>query len=322
VVTNCIFTDNIAEWGGGAISNYDLSNSVITNCTFSDNSSVYGGAIYNGGSTSDITSCTFIGNSAGSWMWPGSGGAICNHDSSPAITNCTFISNVAEWWGGVSYGGAMYNASSNPIITNCVFSSNYSAYEGYGGAMYNHDSNSAITNCTFSGNMAEELGGAMYNDGGNPAITNCILWGNEPDEIYVSSGSPLVNYSTIQGGWAGSGNNNIAVDPCFANVDANDFHLKSQAGRWNPNTQSWVQDDVTSACIDTGDMANPVGLEPFPNGGVINMGAYGGTAETSKSYFGTVPCETIVAGDINGDCKVDFKDFALIAYHWLEDNNP
>ena len=29
-------------------------------------------------------------------------------------------------------------------------------------------------------------------------------------------------------------------------------------------------------------------------------------------------CETIVAGDINGDCKVDFKDFALMAFHWLE----
>ena len=62
--------------------------------------------------------------------------------------------------------------------------------------------------------------------------------------------------------------------------------------------------------------------EPFPNGGIINMGAYGGTAEASKSYFGEPVCETIVAGDINGDCKVNFKDFALMAFHWLEDNNP
>jgi len=28
----------------------------------------------------------------------------------------------------------------------------------------------------------------------------------------------------------------------------------------------------------------------------------------------------IVAGDINGDCIVNFKDFALLAYHWLEQN--
>ena len=52
------------------------------------------------------------------------------------------------------------------------------------------------------------------------------------------------------------------------------------------------------------------------------MGAYGRTGEASKSYFGEPICETIVAGDINGDCRVDFLDFTLMAYHWLEDSNP
>ncbi len=81
-------------------------------------------------------------------------------------------------------------------------------------------------------------------------------------------------------------------------------------------------DDSMSAnpCIDAGDMSSPVGYEPFPNGGVINMGAYGGTSEASKSYTSGLPCETIIAGDINGDCKVDFKDFAIMAFHWLQDN--
>ncbi len=67
-------------------------------------------------------------------------------------------------------------------------------------------------------------------------------------------------------------------------------------------------------------MASPIGYEPFPNGGRINMGAYGGTEEASKSYFDAPVCQTPVAGDINGDCKVDFKDFAIMGYHWLEDN--
>jgi L-ascorbate metabolism protein UlaG (beta-lactamase superfamily) len=69
-----------------------------------------------------------------------------------------------------------------------------------------------------------------------------------------------------------------------------DYHLKSQAGRWDPASQSWVKDDVTSPCIDAGDPNSPVGQEPEPNGGRINMGAYGGTKEASKSL---VP-ETIV----------------------------
>jgi hypothetical protein len=32
-------------------------------------------------------------------------------------------------------------------------------------------------------------------------------------------------------------------------------------------------------------------------------------------------CETLVPGDINGDCKVDFADFELMALHWLEDHS-
>ncbi len=47
-----------------------------------------------------------------------------------------------------------------------------------------------------------------------------------------------------------------------------------------------------------------------------------GAAKASKSYFDGPVCETIIAGDINGDCIVNFDDFALIAYHWLECTDP
>jgi hypothetical protein len=33
-------------------------------------------------------------------------------------------------------------------------------------------------------------------------------------------------------------------------------------------------------------------------------------------------CETIMAGDINGDCKVDFKDLAILTQHWLAGTDP
>lgn len=51
------------------------------------------------------------------------------------------------------------------------------------------------------------------------------------------------------------------------------------------------------------------------------MLCHSGMVEASKSYFGFTICETVVAGDINGDYKVDFTDFAFMAFHWLEDNN-
>jgi hypothetical protein len=98
------------------------------------------------------------------------------------------------------------------------------------------------------------------------------------------------------------GSGNLDEDPCFADPgywdpngtvdDPNDdffvegdYHLKSQAGRWDPVNQRWVNDDATSPCIDAGDPNGPVGEEPFPNGGRINMGAYGGTDKASKSLL-------------------------------------
>jgi hypothetical protein len=150
-------------------------------------------------------------------------------------------------------------------------------------------------------------------------LTNCILW-DGGEEIWVNDNSRIVvAYSDVQDGWPGVGN--IDSDPCFGDPNNGDYHLKSQAGRWDANEGRWTKDDVTSPCIDAGNPMSPVGYEPFPNGGIINMGAYGGTPEASKSYFGKPPCQTIIAGDINGDCVVDFKDFRLMALHWLEDNS-
>jgi len=118
--------------------------------------------------------------------------------------------------------------------------------------------------------------------------------------------------------WHDYGTGNIEADPLFVDPNTRDYHLKSQAGHWDPNSKTWIQDELTSPCIDAGGLQSHIGPEPFPNGGIINMGAYGGTAEASKSWFDKPVCETIVAGDINGDCIVDFKDFAIIALHWLE----
>ncbi len=79
----------------------------------------------------------------------------------------------------------------------------------------------------------------------------------------------------------------------------------------------WSVDTVTSPCIDAGDPNMDVGNEPEGNGGRINMGAYGGTYQASKSSY----VETI-EGDVNGDGKVDFKDIAVVAGNWLAGTEP
>jgi len=252
----------------------------------------------------------------------GGGGMAIGEAARPTISNCTFVRNASR-----DMGGGMHIArGSMPVVTNCVFTQNY-AWAGGGISNYSYKgySRPTVANCTIADNDAP-YGPAMACDSDHRlypttvTMVNCIarngpnwLWNNDRSTINVT-------YSDVQGGWPGVGN--INADPCFADPNNGDYHLKSQAGRWDANEGRWMIDEVTSLCIDAGDPASPIGLEPFPNGGIINMGAYGGTAEASKSYFGKPVCETIVAGDINGDCKVDFRDFALIAFHWLEDNSP
>jgi parallel beta-helix repeat protein len=186
----------------------------------------------------------------------------------------------------------------NPVITNCIITGN----SGYGIALY--DSNATIVNCTITGNGGDLLGGGFGCWDSNAVMVNCILWNNFPQNITVQSGSTLlVRYSDIEGSWPGI--NNLNADPSFAEpgfwADANDpniivepndpnaiwisgdYHLKSQAGRWDTISKSWIVDDVTSPCIDAGDPNSPIGKEIEPNGSIINMGAYGGTAGASKS---------------------------------------
>lgn len=338
-VTNCTFRDNaVQQYGGGMYNGTDngTGSITLTNCTFKQNAARYGGGMCNNGIDAQpvLSNCTFSGNYSGD-----DGGGMYNQQSSPLLNGCIFTNNLAEGHGGgmvniwgeanITHctfsgnstgqsGGGVFNNQSMPVLTNCMFSGNIAV--GLGGGMSNQYAGPTLTNCTFSGNSAVSRGGlSLYN--GNATLTNCIFWDNIPDEI-GGSYTITFRYSDIKGGWSGDGVNNIDGDPCFADVDANDFHLKSQAGRWDPNTKTWVQDDVTSPCIDAGDPNSPIGLEPFPNGGRVNMGAYGGTAEASKSYFGGPICEIIVAGDINGDCKVDGKDLAIMALHWLVNNNP
>ena len=336
-LTDCVFEKN--ERGG--MSNYGDNRLTLTGCTFtghsryaihhsggpltlkgclfSDNTGFSGAAIDGWGDDIVLYDCTFQRNSARA-----SGGGIrISSSSTLTLNDCTFSGNSA------TEGGAVYT-SGNIVLRNCTFSGN-SASHLNGGAIMSWGNLARVYNCTFSGNQAGTTGSCIYavRSTGVLSLTHCILWDNGPDPI---RGIQDISYSDVQGGFAGPGN--IDIDPLFARAGAwdpngtpvdtsddfwidGDYHLRSQAGRWDPDSNAWVQDELTSPCIDAGDPNGPIGTEPFPNGGRVNMGAYGASDQASKSYFGKPVCGAILAGDINGDCVVDIGDMAILLSHWM-----
>ncbi len=199
--------------------------------------------------------------------------------------------------------GAIQCAGSSPTVINCLIVGNR-AMDPNGAAVFCKDSEATFINCVIADNHAGDNGAGVCLRGGRPAIVNSVVWANAPTGIVAADGDPYVRFSDVAGGWSGRGN--VDTDPLFARtgrwVDRNqpevvvsptnsdavwvmgDYHLKSRAGRWDPALHLWVRDRVTSPCIDAGDPRSWVGEEPSPNGGIINMGAYGGTAQACKSY--------------------------------------
>jgi hypothetical protein len=346
-IKNCTIKNNKAGDGGYALGVGGLgggiygnqSSPIISNCTITNNRTEWleytydwypaGGGIYLFGGNPTITNCSINGNYCGY-----TGGGVCCY-SSAEITNCDITNNETSGFGGgleisnntiirnckiinneTLIGGGGISGSSN-LISNCVISQNtawgdpelWGGIDAAGGGIY-CDGTPTIINCTISGNnIGWGATGGIYCTG-SPTINNCIVWGN--DDAEISHGSPVVTYSDVQGGWAGEGN--IDIDPCFADPYSGDYHLKSTAGRWNRNSQSWVTDAVTSPCIDAGDPNSDWTAELWPHGKRINMGAYGGTPQGSMS-LSTVGN---IANLDNDPCDIiDFNDLALFVGKWL-----
>ncbi len=334
-LTNCEFNYNrveksIVQGPGGAIFVSGESTTVLERCSFIRNETPSGGGgLYANDGTVVLFMCEFRRNSAYT-----AGGLFIGDNVVTSINNCTFESNVAN------LGSAVFTVlkiEEDLTLNRCILVGNRSLNTG-SAVLGSRRGSLQLIHCTLDGNLDNQ--GTSVADFDSVIVRNSIIWDQRAFHV---DDRPYINiaFSDIRNSWLDQSQGNIDVDPLFADpgywADVNDinvivepndpnavwidgdYHLKSQAGRWDPNSGSWVIDDVTSLCIDAGDPNSPIGDEPFPNGGIINMGAFGGTTEASKSYFGEPLCETIIAGDINGDCKVDLKDFMLLANHWLKD---
>jgi parallel beta-helix repeat protein len=268
VAATVIDSDNQAvTFAGGEDANCVLAGFTITNAN---------NGIYCSEASPTITNCSITGNA-------GAGIKLAN-SSNPTIINCNITANAGSGIEMTKQTQGRYKFYNYATITNCIIAANNQ--HGITGGL------PTITNCTIVTN------GLCGISSLEPTVTNSIIYYNY---VQIESDSATVTYTDVQGGWPGQGN--IDAEPCFVEPgfwdlngtleDVNDdfwvqgdYHLRSQAGRWDPNRQTWVSDVVTSPCIDAGNPDSDCTAELFPNGERINMGAYGGTPQASMSLSG------------------------------------
>jgi hypothetical protein len=151
----------------------------------------------------------------------------------------------------------------------------------------------------------------------------------------------LRDFTTFAASWRQQGemipadlDNNGSVDFIDMRLLADNYLTRYPRGKW-------VHDTVTSPCIDAGDPNSDWKSELWPHGKRINIGAYGGTQQASKSLSmaGNIAdfdndgfiniydlwaftnkwlvSEILIKEDMDSNGIVDFADFALFAENWL-----
>lgn len=323
-LVDCVFEANRADRNGGGIYLVGAAGDLdISGCRFTRNEADQdGGGVYmiDAGTGPRLLDCIFEGNRAGRF-----GGGICGDETGMRVDRSRFVSNQAP------QGAAVYAIDVEATIGHGLFARNTAGDSG--GAIHAVRGWMTLRQCTMAANEASQRGGALAASGSRVELMNCILWNDHAPagpELWVGGETELVAlYSDVAGGRGGVvaeasatvqwGPGNIDVDPVFASPDADDYHLQSTAGRWDPSLSQWVPDSATSRCIDAGNPGTDLGEElmTIPGDSVghrnlrVNMGLYGGTAEASLCPVGWA-----LLSDMTNDGTTDLEDLAILTAYW------
>jgi hypothetical protein len=130
---------------------------------------------------------------------------------------------------------------------------------------------------------------------------NCLYAGRYTRiGVNRTAGTRADNLAAWQALSGGQDLRSLSDDPRLANPAQYDYHLKTEQtlGRWLPNGDR-TSDSVSSPLLDAGNPASDSAQEPVPNGGRVNIGRFGGTAEASIA-LPTPWLKTVSFGDAGG----------------------
>ncbi|MFC1451965.1 hypothetical protein ACFLSJ_01310 [Verrucomicrobiota bacterium] len=305
--------DNYALQGGGLYASGAAAS--VRDCVFADNrvagygrynNKGWGGALYLTGGSAELSGCTFDGNYAGLTSWGNNGeeakgGAVyAVNQSVLQVDDCAFSNCYAEGSEGTEQGGVIYlQPSGSTDLRGCtvlhntggsgvgeiyvaggtVGVTNSLVADGVSHGIVAAGGTLTMVNCT----LADNGGWGLEYSGGSVAVKNAIASGNASGGIEAHA-NVTVSHTCSQEAHLGTGN--TSADPLFVDAAGGDYHIKSFGGSWHNDVAGFVKDSQNSPCIDRGDPNDPQPVdlvEPDPNGNRVNMGAYGNTAQASKS---------------------------------------
>jgi hypothetical protein len=261
-----------------------------------------GGLALSDVATATISNTLVQGNAM---LRQGGGGVRIEGTTAATFGGCTIRDNYTRIDNGGAGGGMLVSgASASVVLRKCIFRQNRCVTSGTGGGLrVVGGATGTVINCVFVENEVDAGGGGAISVAASTVtIRNSILYTNSvanAADVQTIDGAATLSYTWIDG--TNSANcsasctfgtgmiNDPSGDPGFVNKAGwADLHLVSKAGHWTTG-DVWVKDDETSPCVDAGDPSDAYALEPRANGGRVNIGLYGNTAQASKTLdAGTV----------------------------------
>lgn len=177
------------------------------------------------------------------------------------VEDCWLVDNAlatGTFGGGIHAGGQNVRVE----LYGCLIRNNRAWASGGASLCEGQGAVMLFERCTVTGNSATSWafghqGGISVANYGSAVVKDCIVWGNAGYQMrafgfpYNVGTSIACTYSTVQGGFAGSGN--LSADPQWTNAQALDFTLQAN-----------------SPCIDSGDPTS----SPDADGTRADQGAF------------------------------------------------
>jgi hypothetical protein len=281
VLRATIVRDNVADRGAGLALDAGV---VVEGCLIEGNvgHGDHGGGLYAAGDVR-ISDSVIRGNRTGESAGYGwGGGVLVFNDGTVATLHGNLITgNFAPTHGS----GLFIDDGASALVENDLVVDNECG-SGTGAAVYvdgledvGSGSTADLVNVTIAGHPCSGGNAILVERDSTVTVSSSIVWDNGGSSFAVDGSSLTVRYSDVEdlaSMDAADGGGNLAVDPLFGDASTSDYHLRSTSGRPDA-TGACVVDGETSPCIDAGDPAGAFEQEPQPNGGRVDMGAYGNT---------------------------------------------